>query len=241
MACDDGCNCLVIAGNGLVVTGSGSARDPYKVAIDGDYSGNFNVSDTPSVNLFLAGNGTPEDPYELSAYAMLKLTELSDVSDPQGSPNVGDVPVWVGTGDTGHFEFQPPPANPGVVNVGTGLSGDGSLGAPLAVKLIGTTAGGPTSGLEIYADSAGNLRAVPPAVATVSWNSITGKPSTFPPSAHTHNAGDIISGTLPVARGGTGATSLSAITVGNANEIGGHKIFVQSGTPSGSLNDLWFW
>ncbi|MGH3095226.1 MAG: hypothetical protein ACRDMV_04405 [Streptosporangiales bacterium] len=37
-----------------------------------------------------------------------------------------------------------------------------------------------------------------------SWNQITGKPSTFPPSAHDHDASDITSGHLSSARGGTG-------------------------------------
>ena len=41
------------------------------------------------------------------------------------------------------------------------------------------------------------------------WDAITGKPSAFPPSAHKHGAGDITSGTLGVARGGTGQTTLT--------------------------------
>lgn len=32
------------------------------------------------------------------------------------------------------------------------------------------------------------------------WSEVTGKPTTFPPSAHTHNASDINAGTLDVAR-----------------------------------------
>lgn len=39
------------------------------------------------------------------------------------------------------------------------------------------------------------------------WNSVTDKPSTFPPSAHNHDASAIVSGTLPIARGGTGQTT----------------------------------
>ena len=37
-------------------------------------------------------------------------------------------------------------------------------------------------------------------------------------SSHTHGAGDINSGTLPVARGGTGQTNLSNVTVGEASQ-----------------------
>lgn len=38
------------------------------------------------------------------------------------------------------------------------------------------------------------------------WEGITNRPSTFPPSSHNHSASDISSGTLTVERGGTGAT-----------------------------------
>lgn len=40
------------------------------------------------------------------------------------------------------------------------------------------------------------------------WSEIKEKPSTFAPSTHTHSASDITSGTLNVARGGTGTTNL---------------------------------
>lgn len=43
------------------------------------------------------------------------------------------------------------------------------------------------------------------------WNSVTDKPSMFPPSAHNHSAADITSGILGLARGGTGcSTALDA-------------------------------
>ena len=43
-----------------------------------------------------------------------------------------------------------------------------------------------------------------------SYTEITGKPATFTPASHTHDAGNITSGVLPVARGGTGATTAAA-------------------------------
>lgn len=43
------------------------------------------------------------------------------------------------------------------------------------------------------------------------WSEITNKPSIFTPATHTHAAGDISSGILSVARGGTGVTSLEAL------------------------------
>lgn len=43
------------------------------------------------------------------------------------------------------------------------------------------------------------------------WNSVTDKPSTFPPSEHNHSAADITSGILGLERGGTGcSTALDA-------------------------------
>lgn len=43
------------------------------------------------------------------------------------------------------------------------------------------------------------------------WNSVTDKPSTFPPSEHNHSAANITSGMLGLARGGTGcSTALDA-------------------------------
>lgn len=64
--------------------------------------------------------------------------------------------------------------------------------------------------------------------AAVAWDAITGKPSTFTPSAHTHAASEI--------------TDLASATVANADKVGGRRIFVQSGTPSGAAaGDLWFW
>lgn len=44
-----------------------------------------------------------------------------------------------------------------------------------------------------------------------SWNDVTGKPGTFPPSGHTHDASQIASGILSAARGGTGVGSIAAL------------------------------
>lgn len=235
---DQGCNCLVTGGEGVSVSGAGTARSPYVVELSGNLSNTFTVQDTETVNLSLLGQGTQTSPYSLSATATVKLSQLADVDDPQGGPNIGDVPVWVGSGAVAHWEFQPPPPNPsGAVNVGAGIDGDGSIGAPLAVSVIGTSAGGTTSGLEVYVDSAGNLRAVPPGALTVGWDAVTGKPAFFP----TNDSN--FSGILSVAKGGTGANSLDNITVGNATLNDGRRIYVQSATPGGTipLNSLWFW
>ena len=72
-----------------------------------------------------------------------------------------------------------------------------------------------------------------------SWSDVTGKPTTFTPSAHTHNASDINAGTLAIARiptGTTGSTvalgshthSLQAITTGAGNNVTTNGLAVQS-------------
>lgn len=49
---------------------------------------------------------------------------------------------------------------------------------------------------------------------SVAWANVTGKPSTFTPSAHNHSASNITSGTLALARIPTGTTS-STVALGN--------------------------
>lgn len=46
-----------------------------------------------------------------------------------------------------------------------------------------------------------------PSTFPSTWDSVSGKPSSYPPSAHNHDASAIVSGTLPIARGGTGRTT----------------------------------
>lgn len=43
--------------------------------------------------------------------------------------------------------------------------------------------------------------------ADLNWSTLPGKPATFPPTAHIHDASQITSGILPLARGGLGANN----------------------------------
>lgn len=52
-----------------------------------------------------------------------------------------------------------------------------------------------------------------------SYGELTGVPSSFTPSAHSHSAGDINSGTLPVERGGTGNTSVDTSPVSGSSKM----------------------
>lgn len=234
---NSGCSCIIDAGAGVAVTGSGTPTDPYVIASTvTDLSGFLQVIDTESVNLQLTGTGTLEDPLQLRAISTLKMTDLKDVSDPGGGPVVGESPVWTGSGSDGHWEFKiPPPSPAGATNVGPGLGGVGSVGDPVVVEYSGVWGSGPlaglggdsTIGLAVYVDSAGKIRAQP--VSAPAWTSITGKPSTFPPDpSATYTASQI--------------TDLS--TNGNAAKVNGIKISSTdtSVTPPSSPThgDLWF-
>ena len=59
-------------------------------------------------------------------------------------------------------------------------------------------------------------------------------------SSHTHAAGDINSGTLPVARGGTGQTSLDNVTVGEAKKAQALKTARKLKVALGSTTDQTF-
>jgi hypothetical protein len=66
------------------------------------------------------------------------------------------------------------------------------------------------------------------------WANLSGVPSVFAPAPHTHSADDITSGTLPVARGGTGVATIPA---GNY-VIGGGNGPLQSKAPADVLTDI---
>lgn len=91
----------------------------------------------------------------------------------------------------------------GLATVATSGSYDDLTNKPAIPSLSGYAT-------QSWVQSQGYLTSVP----AQSWSSITGKPSTFTPSAHTHSASDITSGTLAIARIPTGTTS-STVALGN--------------------------
>lgn len=62
---------------------------------------------------------------------------------------------------------------------------------------------------------------------------ITDFPTTMTPAAHTHGAGDITSGILSIARGGTGVASLAELATAIAPSLSGVKIQTGSYTGNG--------
>lgn len=178
------CQCLVTAGEGVAVTGSGNPNNPYVITSTATLAGSLQVRDTPTVDMSAVGAGTPADPFVLSAVATVGVRNLTDV-DPNDVPAIGDTmsfngSVWV---------FGPPPVAPaGAVNATGGIIGTGAVATPLRVAVSGTwgtaplTGGDSTIGQQIYVDANGQLRAAP-IVATnlvINWDQIVGAPSAFP-------------------------------------------------------------
>jgi hypothetical protein len=179
------CNCLVIAGEGTEISGSGHPSDPYVVTNTG-IRGALKVTDTPTVDLAINGAGVQTDPYLLSATATVRL--LADMVD-MGLGQTADPGDTVIVQPDGTWNLGPPPVTPaGAVNTRGGIQGDGTFAAPIEVTTSGTWGLPPldtygqdsTIGTAIYVDSAGKLRAAPQQVQTVTWDAIQGKPTTFP-------------------------------------------------------------
>lgn len=161
-----GCSCVVTGGNGIAVNGSGTGADPYVVdSIGTSITGAISVSDTATVDLTLGGSGSLADPYVLSADADLSLSDLQDA--PAGTPATGDVMIWNGT----DWVFGPPSSGGGGATVitGNGISGDGSIGAPVVLNPAGTWGTAPldgfgantTLGAPVYVDENGQVRSQP--------------------------------------------------------------------------------
>lgn len=122
------CGCVIQALNGNTsVTGKGTVSNPYIVGFDG---GNLGITDTSTLNLTLTGNGKAATPYNLRGDVTLALDGLTDVTAP--TPTTGYVLGWNGTA------WVPVPAataTPGAINVGCGITGDGSAPTPLTAKV----------------------------------------------------------------------------------------------------------
>jgi hypothetical protein len=71
----ESCSCTIQAGDGIAVSGTGSATNPYK--IENTQQASFTVADSASVDLALTGAGTPEDPTVLTAVATLTIPSVS--------------------------------------------------------------------------------------------------------------------------------------------------------------------
>ena len=140
------CACKVSPGEGIDVTGTGSANDPFVVTADV----NLIVDDNPRFNLTLTGGaGSPGatrgtlDGRRLRGN-LAKLDDVPDVNAP--NPANGQV-LGFDTSTSTWTPRAPTTAAAGSVLHGPALTGDGSAGTPLAVvadtaRYIQTSASG---------------------------------------------------------------------------------------------------
>lgn len=132
------CSCVVTGAGGVVVSGSGSAENPY--VING---ANFGVLDSPTVDLTLSGDGTILNPFKISAAANLTLDQLADVN--ATAPTAGYVLTYV-TSPVAEWRAAVPQSGiPGATLHDSTLIGDGTPSSALGVKI--DPAGGITSGV----------------------------------------------------------------------------------------------
>jgi hypothetical protein len=211
--CADNCSCLVTAGAGVSVGGIGTVEDPYVVAADEvplPDSLAFRASDT--VTWRTSGAGTPESVMDVYADAQVGMRELTDVLATD-VPATGDVVTW----QADHWEFRPPPGstlpggttnqvlakNSGVdgdlkwmtipsgggatVVSSNGISGDGSVPTPVALRNSGVwaLAGFPPdqsglTGREVFVDSAGQVRAKPDVIYSTTGKTAAALIGTYP-------------------------------------------------------------
>lgn len=175
------CSCLIVAGSGVEVSGSGIESNPYVIDVVGsDIAGTINVQDTATIDLTRTGSGSSADPYVISGVATVKMTDLTDTT---GAPATGDVPVFDGV----NWTFAPPPTTPpGAVSATNGITGDGSAGSPLRAATSGTWGVAPLNifgtntllGGEVYIDANGQLRSRPMAIDVIA--SAAQRPSQYP-------------------------------------------------------------
>jgi len=121
----DICTCGIQAGSGVVIEGSGGFNDPYVISIP--FPSLVTFTDSPDIDFTVSGAGTEDQP--LVVTAEMKCLNCADTA----SGDVGDVLTLNGSG-----QWVPGPPNqvaPGAIAIGTGLSGDGTPGAPLRLDV----------------------------------------------------------------------------------------------------------
>lgn len=126
---ESGCSCVVQAGGGITIEGSGSSSDPFTISSQVD----LRATDNAVFNVTVAGAGTTVSPWAVSVdyAATAKLDDIPDVFAP--SPTNGYVLTY--NVSLSRWEAGPPATlAPGLMLTDGSLSGDGSAGAPLQVR-----------------------------------------------------------------------------------------------------------
>lgn len=203
-------------------TVSRSGQTPNSLTADVDFDGNriLNLPDA-------AGDGEPVTLRQLASFSTGYVVQRQESYDADGGETVINFTA---------LRYTPGSNNLGVYKNGVRLfaghdfSETSESSITLVTPLLGTDVI-----VSVTNEFFGSLE--PPQISFVPWSAIvgapetatrdptyaevTGKPSTFPPDVHTHDAGSITSGRLADARRG---------------------VFVQAGTPTATaVGDLWFY
>lgn len=134
----------MVAGiNGITVSGVGSQANPF--VINGPY---LTVGNTATADLTLTGAGTSASPYRITATVHMTLDDLTDVIVP--TPTVGYVLTYQTSPSPGWRAAVAQSGTPGAVLTDGSLSGAGTAGSVLSVKVdpaggISVGAGGLTA------------------------------------------------------------------------------------------------
>lgn len=155
----DACSCVLAAGPGIRVAGTGAPGSQWVISSDPDATGTVTVKDTATLDLAAEGAGTIYDPFVLSGSVdigpLLQVIDSSEIdftltgtgteadpyrltADLTRISTIDAAPTgWVlaRRADGKYVPTAPTTATPGAITIGTGLIGDGSTTAPLNVDI----------------------------------------------------------------------------------------------------------
>lgn len=121
------CSCLIRGGGGVSVTGAGTAASPYVISS----ASGLQVQDSSTIDMSLMGDGSQGSPWVVRGDLTAGLQDLTDVDLSNSTTGY----VLARQAD-GTYDLVPPATvAPGAINVGNGITGNGSSGNPLRIQL----------------------------------------------------------------------------------------------------------
>jgi len=119
---------MVVAGDGIVVTGAGSSSNPF--VINGPA---FDVQDSATVDMSISGDGTISTPYTIQANVSMALDQLTDVN--ASTPVAGYLLTYQTSPAPGWYAAVATSGTPGATLHDGTMTGDGTASNVLSVKI----------------------------------------------------------------------------------------------------------